>query len=389
MREYTDSHGPRYSKTVAEGTVSTSVPRNPTTVAGGHNPSRSALANTGLAGPFNSDGCASVFQWGEHEDTIEDNSGWAEGDWNGDGDFDSSDFSFAFGEGGYDQPNRGGGAFATHQTIIGYTAACRPRNQVAEQPPPLVRSPGRSLAKPGPIGFAAGDANVIGMWEMRQRVWPIPSASTGTRALGTVPTVASSKRGPQRKALIYSRNVNKTAKCASDAAAVRQTRDRVTRPEVREVRQGATRWSRSSEPPKRSPNCIPAEKLASQRLRKATVANSQPAVSCRIPRSTAGTGRRQQLRQGHDCRCRSRRCGIWVGKPQRVDSDHLVRSRVPLVQQAKADIRITLLNNPRSTSLVRKQSTVLITRSPFPLQFITRSRDSTVRFRIPPVESRP
>ena len=40
---------------------------------------------------------------------------------NGDGDFDSSDFSFAFGEGGYDQPNRGGGTFATHQTIIGYT----------------------------------------------------------------------------------------------------------------------------------------------------------------------------------------------------------------------------------------------------------------------------
>jgi hypothetical protein len=36
-----------------------------------------------------------VFQYGEYEDAIDDNSTWSEGDWNGDGDFNSSDLVLA------------------------------------------------------------------------------------------------------------------------------------------------------------------------------------------------------------------------------------------------------------------------------------------------------
>ncbi|MCA9213297.1 MAG: hypothetical protein KDB27_09545, partial [Planctomycetales bacterium] len=39
----------------------------------------------------------------EYEDGIAGNSTWATGDWNGDGDFDSSDFVAAFSEGGYEK----------------------------------------------------------------------------------------------------------------------------------------------------------------------------------------------------------------------------------------------------------------------------------------------
>ena len=110
---------------------------------------------------INSGDITLVFQAGEYEDGDNNNSGWAEGDWNGDGDFDSSDFSFAFGEGGYDQPNRGGGAFATHQTIIGYTG--RPLDLVTGLQNNLNRwydaRTGRWISE-DPIGFAAGDANL-------------------------------------------------------------------------------------------------------------------------------------------------------------------------------------------------------------------------------------
>ena len=37
-----------------------------------------------------------VFQAGEYEDGVDGNSTFAEGDWNGDGDFNSRDFVFAF-----------------------------------------------------------------------------------------------------------------------------------------------------------------------------------------------------------------------------------------------------------------------------------------------------
>ena len=43
-----------------------------------------------------------VFQAGEYEDIVSFNSTWGTGDWNGDGDFDSSDFVTAFQSGGFE-----------------------------------------------------------------------------------------------------------------------------------------------------------------------------------------------------------------------------------------------------------------------------------------------
>ena len=59
-----------------------------------------------LDGKFNSGDLVVVFQAGEYEDGIDDNSGWAEGDWNGDRAFDSGDLVKAFQEGRYEQPAR-------------------------------------------------------------------------------------------------------------------------------------------------------------------------------------------------------------------------------------------------------------------------------------------
>jgi hypothetical protein len=42
-------------------------------------------------GEFNSGDLVNVFQAGQYEDSIEDNSGWASGDWGTDGDFTTSD----------------------------------------------------------------------------------------------------------------------------------------------------------------------------------------------------------------------------------------------------------------------------------------------------------
>ena len=45
---------------------------------------------------FDSSDLVLVFQQAEYEDDIAGNSGWEEGDWNGDGDLDSSDLIAAF-----------------------------------------------------------------------------------------------------------------------------------------------------------------------------------------------------------------------------------------------------------------------------------------------------
>ena len=47
-----------------------------------------------------------VFSAGVYEDGIDGNATWASGDWNGDGDFDSSDFVTAFSDGGYEEGPR-------------------------------------------------------------------------------------------------------------------------------------------------------------------------------------------------------------------------------------------------------------------------------------------
>ncbi len=43
-----------------------------------------------------------MFQAGQYEDATAGNSGWATGDWNGDKEFNSSDFITAFQAGGYE-----------------------------------------------------------------------------------------------------------------------------------------------------------------------------------------------------------------------------------------------------------------------------------------------
>ena len=55
---------------------------------------------------FDSSDLVAVFIAGQYEDGIPMNSGWAEGDWNGDGEFDSADFVAAFTDGGYEQGPR-------------------------------------------------------------------------------------------------------------------------------------------------------------------------------------------------------------------------------------------------------------------------------------------
>jgi len=55
-----------------------------------------------LNGEFNSGDFVAVFTAGEYEDATASNSGWADGDWNGDADFNSGDFVAAFSAGGYE-----------------------------------------------------------------------------------------------------------------------------------------------------------------------------------------------------------------------------------------------------------------------------------------------
>ena len=59
-----------------------------------------------LNGEFDSGDLVAVFRAGHYEDSLNGNSGWAQGDWNGDLEFDSSDLVAAFRAGGYDQGYR-------------------------------------------------------------------------------------------------------------------------------------------------------------------------------------------------------------------------------------------------------------------------------------------
>ena len=55
---------------------------------------------------FDSNDLLAVFKAGEYEDTVRRNSVWSEGDWNGDKEATSSDFVFAFQDGGYEEGPR-------------------------------------------------------------------------------------------------------------------------------------------------------------------------------------------------------------------------------------------------------------------------------------------
>jgi hypothetical protein len=62
---------------------------------------QTSFGDSNLDGIFDSSDLVHVFQAGEYEDAVENNSTWETGDWNGDQEFDSSDIVFAFQSGGY------------------------------------------------------------------------------------------------------------------------------------------------------------------------------------------------------------------------------------------------------------------------------------------------
>jgi hypothetical protein len=68
------------------------------------------IGDANMDGEFSSADFVSVFQIGEYEDGIVENSTWSKGDWNGDFDFTSSDFVQAFQDGGYEKGPRAAGA---------------------------------------------------------------------------------------------------------------------------------------------------------------------------------------------------------------------------------------------------------------------------------------
>ena len=59
------------------------------------------IGDSNLDGIFNSTDLIVVFQAGEYEDGIANNSSWGTGDWNGDGEFDTADLVYAFQAGTY------------------------------------------------------------------------------------------------------------------------------------------------------------------------------------------------------------------------------------------------------------------------------------------------
>jgi hypothetical protein len=60
------------------------------------------FGDANLDGQFKTDDFVQIFQAGQYEDGVADNSTWATGDWNGDREFTSSDFVTAFAAGGYE-----------------------------------------------------------------------------------------------------------------------------------------------------------------------------------------------------------------------------------------------------------------------------------------------
>jgi hypothetical protein len=62
---------------------------------------KTSFGDANLDGVFNSADLVQVFQSGEYEDSVADNSNWSEGDWNGDRQFDSSDLVLAFQDQGF------------------------------------------------------------------------------------------------------------------------------------------------------------------------------------------------------------------------------------------------------------------------------------------------
>jgi hypothetical protein len=64
---------------------------------------RTWYGDSNLDGEFNTADLVTVFQAGEYEDGLAQNSSWSTGDWTGDADFDTSDLVLAFQDGGFEQ----------------------------------------------------------------------------------------------------------------------------------------------------------------------------------------------------------------------------------------------------------------------------------------------
>ena len=67
---------------------------------------RTYFGDANLDGVFDSSDMVRVFQAGEYQDDVASNSGWSEGDWDGDLDFTSQDFVVALQDGGYGMGER-------------------------------------------------------------------------------------------------------------------------------------------------------------------------------------------------------------------------------------------------------------------------------------------
>ncbi len=63
---------------------------------------KTGYGDANLDGVFDSGDLLAIFAAGEFEDNIPLNSGWADGDWDGDGEFGTSDLILALQSGNYD-----------------------------------------------------------------------------------------------------------------------------------------------------------------------------------------------------------------------------------------------------------------------------------------------
>jgi hypothetical protein len=64
------------------------------------------FGDSNLDGEFNSGDLTLVFQAGQYQDGVDQDSTWATGDWDGNGEFDSGDLVLAFQDGGYEMEPR-------------------------------------------------------------------------------------------------------------------------------------------------------------------------------------------------------------------------------------------------------------------------------------------
>jgi hypothetical protein len=93
------------NQTYFAGSSAPAVPRSDET-SPDTNPSQRVAGDVNGDHVFDSSDLVRLFQIGEYEDDLPDNSTWYEGDWNGDGDFTTADFVYAMAVSTYQQQRR-------------------------------------------------------------------------------------------------------------------------------------------------------------------------------------------------------------------------------------------------------------------------------------------